>query len=292
MSHRTNRPRWVFVCFFQHSVVEQGALGPQPPITLHGISTTRKNDDTHSVLLHRREQDRNSAPAQPDFSLFSLSTKLGRGQSFFVSHLSTSCGSFRRNLNLPLSHIELAVQLPEFYLPITHATKRHGNSSSNHQIYLITLSRQVNRRQPAKMASLRKPPKSEGDNPADTRGDGDDGHPPAGDSASATATPLRRSGRVRKPVAGYGLEQSVSPRSTPAPAAPPAASASARRNPKRKAAPEVFDIPEKLLESSVGPWKEGEQAEWASWTEVESDPVGVFPRLRSTRYSNRSIRTR
>jgi len=127
------------------------------------------------------------------------------------------------------------------------------------------------------MARLRKAPKSEGDNPANSHGDGG-GTPPAVDSASTTAaiTPLRRSGRVRKPVAGYGLEQSVSPRSTPGPVAPPVASASARRNPKRKAAPEVFDIPEKLLESSVGPWKEEEQAEWASWTEVESDPVRLL----------------
>jgi ubiquitin carboxyl-terminal hydrolase L5 len=50
-------------------------------------------------------------------------------------------------------------------------------------------------------------------------------------------------------------------------------STSARRNSQRKAAPEVFDIPDNLLEASLAPWKENEKAEWASWVELESDPV-------------------
>lgn len=46
-----------------------------------------------------------------------------------------------------------------------------------------------------------------------------------------------------------------------------------RRNAKRKAAPEVFDVPANVLEASLGPWQENELAEWPSWTDVESDPV-------------------
>lgn len=97
--------------------------------------------------------------------------------------------------------------------------------------------------------------------------------PPPNEANTETA-PLRRSGRARKPVTSYGEEPSVSPRSTPQPVGTPAATT--RRNPKRKAAPEVFDVPEKLLETSLGPWAEGEQAEWPSWTEVESDPVRLL----------------
>lgn len=46
-----------------------------------------------------------------------------------------------------------------------------------------------------------------------------------------------------------------------------------RRNAKRKAAPEVFDVPVNVLEASLGPWQENELTEWPSWTDVESDPV-------------------
>ncbi|KAK3391604.1 cysteine proteinase [Sordaria brevicollis] len=46
-----------------------------------------------------------------------------------------------------------------------------------------------------------------------------------------------------------------------------------RRNAKRKAAPEVFDVPVNVLEASLGPWQENELAEWPSWTDLESDPV-------------------
>ncbi|KHE78645.1 cysteine proteinase [Neurospora crassa] len=46
-----------------------------------------------------------------------------------------------------------------------------------------------------------------------------------------------------------------------------------RRSAKRKAAPEVFDVPMDVLEASLGPWQENELAEWPSWTDVESDPV-------------------
>jgi ubiquitin carboxyl-terminal hydrolase L5 len=46
-----------------------------------------------------------------------------------------------------------------------------------------------------------------------------------------------------------------------------------RRNAKRKAASEVFDVPVNVLEASLGPWQENELTEWPSWTDVESDPV-------------------
>ncbi|KAK3951580.1 hypothetical protein QBC32DRAFT_392159 [Pseudoneurospora amorphoporcata] len=46
-----------------------------------------------------------------------------------------------------------------------------------------------------------------------------------------------------------------------------------RRNAKRKAAPEIFDVPVNVLEASLGPWQENELKEWPSWTDVESDPV-------------------
>ncbi|KAK4108198.1 cysteine proteinase [Canariomyces notabilis] len=77
--------------------------------------------------------------------------------------------------------------------------------------------------------------------------------------------PVRRSSRVRKQPVAFAddvQQPSISP-----------TSATVRRNPKRKAAPEVFDIPDNLLEASLGPWKEDEQSEWPSWTELESDPA-------------------
>jgi len=83
---------------------------------------------------------------------------------------------------------------------------------------------------------------------------------------------LRRSGRVRNRP-GYNELNSPQGQTTQEPQQEAPASPSVRRNPKRKAAPEVFDIPDNLLETSLGPWKEGEQAEWPSWVELESDPV-------------------
>jgi hypothetical protein len=83
--------------------------------------------------------------------------------------------------------------------------------------------------------------------------------------------PLRRSGRVRKPP-GYSKLDSPKDKTQASQQEAPA-SPSVRRNPKRKSVPEVFDIPENLLETSLGPWKENEQTEWPSWVELESDPV-------------------
>lgn len=81
--------------------------------------------------------------------------------------------------------------------------------------------------------------------------------------------PLRRSGRPRKRRSDHSedADYNKEPLATLRP------STETRRNPKRRAAPEAFDMPDNLLEASLGPWKENEQAEWASWIELESDPV-------------------
>ncbi|KAK3305531.1 uncharacterized protein B0T15DRAFT_493689 [Chaetomium strumarium] len=80
---------------------------------------------------------------------------------------------------------------------------------------------------------------------------------------------LRRSGRVRRRPSDHidnGAQESRGPATT-------SSSTSARRNPKRKAAPETFDVPDNLLEASLAPWKENELTEWEGWTELESDPA-------------------
>ena len=97
---------------------------------------------------------------------------------------------------------------------------------------------------------------------------------------NVASLPVRRSGRVRKkPSVLEDSDYQNEPSST---ASPP--TAAARRNPKRKAAPEAFDVPDNLLDVSLGPWKEQEQSEWPSWTELESDPVSFCPCF--FRYSN------
>jgi ubiquitin carboxyl-terminal hydrolase L5 len=93
-------------------------------------------------------------------------------------------------------------------------------------------------------------------------------------SNEGSSLPLRRSGRTRKRPSDHS-EDADYEREPEAMA--PGSTDSTRRNPKRRAAPEHFDIPDNLLEASLGPWKENEQAEWASWTELESDPVRFTP---------------
>ncbi|KAL2263113.1 hypothetical protein VTK26DRAFT_8134 [Humicola hyalothermophila] len=80
--------------------------------------------------------------------------------------------------------------------------------------------------------------------------------------------PLRRSGRVRRRPSDHREATEAQDRPT---ATSPSASAASRK-PKRKAAPEAFEIPDHLLDVSLGPWKEKEQAEWPSWVELESEP--------------------
>ena len=100
------------------------------------------------------------------------------------------------------------------------------------------------------------------------------GSPPNEEAAlkngdAGSPLPLRRSGRARKRPSTHSEDADYEN-------GPPATSpdsADTRRNPKRRAAPNAFDVPDNLLEASLGPWKENEQAEWANWIELESDPV-------------------
>ncbi|KAK4240753.1 hypothetical protein C8A03DRAFT_41770 [Achaetomium macrosporum] len=80
---------------------------------------------------------------------------------------------------------------------------------------------------------------------------------------------LRRSGRVRRRPSNHSDNCAQENR------VPVASSAStgARRNPKRKAAPETFDVSDNLLEASLAPWKQNELTEWGGWTDLESDPA-------------------
>jgi ubiquitin carboxyl-terminal hydrolase L5 len=98
--------------------------------------------------------------------------------------------------------------------------------------------------------------------------------PPNGEAAfkngdAGSPLPLRRSGRARKRPSTHSEDADYEN----APSATSPASTDTRRNPKRRAAPDAFDVPDNLLEASLGPWKDNEQAEWANWIELESDPV-------------------
>ncbi|KAK4124149.1 cysteine proteinase [Parathielavia appendiculata] len=88
---------------------------------------------------------------------------------------------------------------------------------------------------------------------------------------NGSPTGLRRSGRVRN------LKRPSDPSEdadyTDGPSTNSPAPRSSRRESKRRASPEAFEVPENLLEASLGPWKENEQSEWASWVELESDPA-------------------
>ncbi|KAK3346274.1 ubiquitin thiolesterase-like protein [Lasiosphaeria hispida] len=98
---------------------------------------------------------------------------------------------------------------------------------------------------------------------------------PGSGENNAPAT-LRRSGRARKPpplLYGDDVDADSRPSASTSPTVALQPAGPSRRNPKRKAAPEVFDVPENLLEASLGPWEQDEQDEWPSWTEMESDPA-------------------
>ena len=86
---------------------------------------------------------------------------------------------------------------------------------------------------------------------------------------------VRRSGRARKRPGSFQGDNLEKPISATTAAASTLPSEEPRRNPRRKAAPEQFDIPSDLLENSLAPMGKHERGEWASWTEVESDPVRI-----------------
>jgi ubiquitin carboxyl-terminal hydrolase L5 len=111
------------------------------------------------------------------------------------------------------------------------------------------------------------------------------GETPVSNSNEGSSLPLRRSGRTRKRHSDHSEDADYERGPTVA----PGSTDNTRRNPKRRAAPEHFNIPDNLLEASLGPWKENEQAEWASWTELESDPVRFTPTFRPPR---RALMTR
>ncbi|KAL2268108.1 hypothetical protein VTJ83DRAFT_2954 [Remersonia thermophila] len=99
-------------------------------------------------------------------------------------------------------------------------------------------------------------------------------HQEAEENANETALdapslPYRRSGRIRSSPRKNGAD----PRQEQDPVTMSPSPTPRRQNLKRKAAPEHFELPDELLEASLGPWKENELAEWSSWIEVESDPA-------------------
>jgi len=86
---------------------------------------------------------------------------------------------------------------------------------------------------------------------------------------AASSLPLRRSGRARKRPSNHGEDADYENGRI----ATSSASSESQQNRKRRVAPSGFDVPDNLLEASLGPWKENEQSEWPSWIELESDPV-------------------
>ena len=45
-----------------------------------------------------------------------------------------------------------------------------------------------------------------------------------------------------------------------------------RRNPRRRPAPEVFPVPDDVLEAALAPIQTAELEDWEGWIELESDP--------------------
>jgi hypothetical protein len=91
----------------------------------------------------------------------------------------------------------------------------------------------------------------------------------------STPSTLRRSGRARKPpnLMMAGAQYEMETKKSPTERLSDHGINATRRNPKRKAAPEIFDLPNDLLEASLAPIRPEEQSEWDSWVELESDPV-------------------
>lgn len=93
------------------------------------------------------------------------------------------------------------------------------------------------------------------------------------------ATPtVRRSGRARRPPAVLPSEKGkaqddIKTSPTFAKSVRKSAGDEQRRNPKRKAAPEVFGLPDDLLDKALAPMGPDELDEWEAWVELESDPA-------------------
>jgi ubiquitin carboxyl-terminal hydrolase L5 len=90
---------------------------------------------------------------------------------------------------------------------------------------------------------------------------------------------VRRSGRARRPPANFtekgnaNNQDEIQTSPTFAKSVQKGAAEEQRRNPKRKAAPEVFDLPDDLLDKALAPMEPDELDEWEAWVELESDPA-------------------
>jgi ubiquitin carboxyl-terminal hydrolase L5 len=82
---------------------------------------------------------------------------------------------------------------------------------------------------------------------------------------------LRRSGRTRKSPGLYMGDADSEDELVSSPTFKKSQERP-RRNPKRKATPEVFDLPEEMLEAALAPVRPEELQEWEGWIELESDP--------------------
>lgn len=84
---------------------------------------------------------------------------------------------------------------------------------------------------------------------------------------------LRRSGRARK-VKARDLHMGDADSEDEITSSPTFQKYEARprRNPKRKAAPEVFDLPVEMLAAALAPVRPEELQDWEGWIELESDP--------------------
>lgn len=113
-----------------------------------------------------------------------------------------------------------------------------------------------------------------------------DARPPRSDSrrgklevnADEEAPPtVRRSGRARRPppilTEQSNGQDSIKSSPTLSKSVQRGGVDEQRRNPKRKAAPEVFDLPNDLLDKALAPMSPTELDEWDAWVELESDPA-------------------
>lgn len=96
-------------------------------------------------------------------------------------------------------------------------------------------------------------------------------------------TTVRRSSRVRKPnsVRQFGdsveeddeFDDAEGSQSPTLQKSRDKAGDEVRRNPKRKAAPVDYELPDELLGTTMQPSEPAELDEWEGWIEVESDPA-------------------
>ncbi|KAB5526290.1 ubiquitin carboxyl-terminal hydrolase, family 1, partial [Coniochaeta sp. 2T2.1] len=85
---------------------------------------------------------------------------------------------------------------------------------------------------------------------------------------------VRRSGRARKAPTKILPGERDNDRDDKSPTyAKSVAKDEQRRNVKRKAAPEVFDVPDDIIDKALSPMQPDELDEWDAWVELESDPA-------------------